>query len=354
MARTHLHRAGFEQWGLSEGCSGCRYLRTGQGRQEAHSEACRRRIEGLLRGDTAGSTRLAANDERINRAMADAVERHATRDPGVRSILKRASAVSHPESEPQKKVALDTEQEPTPRPPVSHGGSSASGTRHNTTLSTDQSTHTSDATRETRGEPAQGVTQASNGNNTGCDVVMEGDSVGESSLEHSNPSGTAEGGSRQRENHVKFGTSNRLSLSSTSRGGFWGRTPQEHAVAVTTQEAPDAIDMTHCDFSAKTARDEMRHIIGGSEPHVIIVSDNDQNRGCKKRDKDHLELLCELYEAQIARGRYFVHELTSEVNSRMEVRYEDHGHAGNKNDNGGSMHVRSGRVRQGRTRVGQR
>ena len=89
-------------------------------------------------------------------------------------------------------------------------------------MSTDHSTHTSDATRETRGEPAQGVTQASNGNNTGSVVVMEGDSVGESSLEHSNPSDqTAEGGSRQRENHVKSGTSNRLSLSSTSRGGFW-------------------------------------------------------------------------------------------------------------------------------------
>ena len=138
VARTYLRRADFEQWGLSEGCSGCRYLRTGQGRQQAHSEACRRRIEGLLRGDSAGSTRLAATDERINRALADAVERHATRDPGVRSILKRASTVSR------------------------------------------------DATRETRGEPAQGVTQVSNG----ADVVMEGDSVGESSLEHSNPSGS--------------------------------------------------------------------------------------------------------------------------------------------------------------------
>ena len=30
-----------------------------------------------------------------------------------------------------------------------------------------------------------------------------------------------------------------------------------------------------------------------------------------------MEFLCELYEAQAARGRYFVHELTSEVNSRM-------------------------------------
>ena len=138
VARTYLRRADCEQRGLSEGCPWCRYLRTGQGRQEAHSEPFRRRIPGILRGDSAGSARLAATDERINRALADAVERHATRDAGVRSIVKRAGAVSHPESEPQKKIVLDTEQEPTPRPAVSHGGSSASGTRHNTTLRTDQ------------------------------------------------------------------------------------------------------------------------------------------------------------------------------------------------------------------------
>ena len=35
-------------------------------------------------------------------------------------------------------------------------------------------------------------------------------------------------------------------------------------------------------------------------------------------DKDHMEFLCELYEAQAARARYIVHELTSEVNSRMK------------------------------------
>ena len=31
-----------------------------------------------------------------------------------------------------------------------------------------------------------------------------------------------------------------------------------------------------------------------------------------------MEFLCELYEAQVARGRHFVHELTSETNSRMK------------------------------------
>ena len=31
-----------------------------------------------------------------------------------------------------------------------------------------------------------------------------------------------------------------------------------------------------------------------------------------------MEFLCEMHEAQVARGRYFVHELTSEVDSRMK------------------------------------
>ena len=100
--------------GLSEGCPGCRYMRTGEGRQQAHSEACRRRIEGLLKGDLVGSARLAAADERINRALADAVERHATKDPALRGILKRSSVACHPGSEFQKRVAIDTEQAPTP------------------------------------------------------------------------------------------------------------------------------------------------------------------------------------------------------------------------------------------------
>ena len=70
VARTYLVRADFEQWGLSAGCPGFRHLRTGQGRQQAYSEACQRRIEGLLEGDLVGSSRLAATDERINRALA--------------------------------------------------------------------------------------------------------------------------------------------------------------------------------------------------------------------------------------------------------------------------------------------
>ena len=91
-------------------------------------------------------------------------------------------------------------------------------------------------------------------------------------------------------------------------------TPREQAVTVTTQEALDGsrektmriayvensalnwvsissagvLEMTHCDFSVKPARDEMRHIIGSSEPDVIIGSDRDQNRGCRMQTQ-HLK-----------------------------------------------------------------
>ena len=62
----------------------------------------------------------------------------------------------------------------------------------------------------------------------------------------------------------------------------------------------------------------MRHIAGSSKQDVIIGSDKDRNRGCKKKDKDHIVFLCELCEAQAAQGRYVVHELTSEASSRMK------------------------------------
>ena len=94
----------------------------------------------MLKGDPVGAALLAAADERVNRALADAGERHATKDPGVRGILKRATVVCHPESESQKKIAMDTEQDPTPHPSVSHGGSSASGTRPSITTSADLNT----------------------------------------------------------------------------------------------------------------------------------------------------------------------------------------------------------------------
>ena len=50
------------------------------------------------------------------------------------------------------------------------------------------------------------------------------------------------------------------------------------------------LGMTNCDFSVRSARDEIRHIVGSSEPDVIIGSDIDQNRR-EKKDKDYIGIL---------------------------------------------------------------
>ena len=188
------------------------------------------------------------------------------------------------------------------------------------------------------------MTQASNKDHIGNDVAMERDNADEDRAEHPSPGPD----SRRRITTKREPRGARDDQSGTAEQHVPRRisgktTPQEQAVTVTTQEALDgnrektvrianvenhtlnwvsvssagALDKTHCDSSVKSARDEMRRIIGSSEPDVIIGSDKDQNRRCKKRDKDHTEFLWELYEAQAACGRYFVHELTSEANSRM-------------------------------------
>ena len=307
--------------------SGCQYLRTGQGRQQAHSEACRKRIEGLLKGDSAGSARLAAADERINRALADAVERHAAKDPGVKGILKRVSAACHPKSESQKESCIGHRAGIDATPPHSH----AEDHQHRYTTKhhkeTAQDTDTSDVSRGTGPELAQGVIQPRSSDDTGM-WRWRRENADERGAGHLNPSRpdsrrkiTTKREPREARDEQSIATSQQVPRRMSRK-----TTPQSHAMAVTTQEASDgsrekvmrvaniennslnwvsissagALDMTNCDFSERPARDEMRHITGSSEPDIITGSDKDQNKGCKKKDKVHLEFLCELYEAQAA------------------------------------------------------
>ena len=85
--------------------------------------------------------------------------------------------------------------------------------------------------------------------------------------------------------------------------------------------------------------------MGSSEPDVIIGSDKEQNRGCRRKGEDHMYFLCKLQEAQAARGRHFVHEQTSTIKSRMRcVTRIMLGQARNKNTGGRLVHVWIGRL----------
>ena len=124
----------------------------------------------------------------------------------------------HPESESQKKIARDTEQDPIPHHSVSHGGSSASGTRPSTTASADLNT---DMTREARAGPSPDMTRANGEDHAGGDVVTRED---ENSGGHPSSEGrTADEGSQRRGNHVKSEMSDRAPPKSTFRGGSWER-----------------------------------------------------------------------------------------------------------------------------------
>ena len=144
----------------------------------------------------------------------------------------------------------------------------------------------------------------------GDDVVVREDNADENRAEQANSSGSD---SKRRVTAKREPREARHAQTSTTEQHvpkvISGKTT--HPVAATTQQALDGyrekttrvasvenntlnwvsissagtLDMTHCDFSARSTRDEMRHTIGSSVPDVIIGSDKKQNRGCTKKDK---------------------------------------------------------------------
>ena len=208
-------------------------LENWSGRQQAHSEACRK-------GGSSGSARLAAADERINRALADAVERHATNNPGMRGILKRDQC--RLSSRVRVSEKLHWTQSRTRHHALQSHTEDHQHQVHNPglTTSTDRNTGTSDATREVRTGPTQDVTRASSNDDIGDDVCDEGKTVQTKTGPKVRRGQTAGEESQRRGNHAK----SEMSKSSTTeqhitRRVFGKTTPQECAVAVTTQEALD-------------------------------------------------------------------------------------------------------------------
>ena len=86
----------------------------------------------------------------INRALADAVERHDQGSRNERHSEGRAGVVCHPESEPRRKLHWTQKIYLPPHIPVSYGGSFGSGARPSDTANNDPNTVTGDVTGEER------------------------------------------------------------------------------------------------------------------------------------------------------------------------------------------------------------
>ena len=218
-------------------------------------------------------------------------------------------------------MALNTALDSTPNPSVCYGESSASGAQPSTTTSTDQNTGT--VRCDERSEDRTYAGCDSNNDDIGDDVVVRGDNADENQSRTPELVGEVRDAQQSiTEQHVPRRISKKTTLS-------------EHPVAVTTQEALDG-------YREKTMRVAIVENNAGaldSEPDVIIGSDKGENRRCKKKDKDHMKFLCELYETQRACGRYFVRELTSEVNSRRKCVTNNIMAMPERDNSGGSLHV---------------
>ena len=148
------------------------------------------------------------------------------------------------------------------------------------------------------------MTRTSSKNHIGGDTAMRMDSAEDNSAGHPRSSGSdsTKRITTKREPREVRDAQTGVTEQHVSRRISKKTTLSEHPVAVTTREALDgyrektmrvanvennalnlvsispagALDVTHCNFSVRSAREEMRHIIRSSEPDVIIGSDKDQ------------------------------------------------------------------------------
>ena len=174
-----------------------------------------------------------------------AVERHATKDPGMRSVLKRVSVVCHPESEPRKKIALDTEQSSQHEVRMNQSpiARRTDDTIPSVTTSIDQHTVPGDVTREVRTGPTQDVTRTDSNDDIGDDVVMREENADENRAERPSSSSLD---SRRRITTKRKRREVRDEQTSITEEHVptWisGKTaPSLHTVAVTTQKGTGRI-----------------------------------------------------------------------------------------------------------------
>ena len=278
-------------------------------------EEDRRPVEGWL---------VVAADERTNRALADAVERDAAKDPGVRAS--------------QKKIALDTEQDWTPFPqshaedhrrqvcdPAPPQGLHRTPTRVKWGEGRDRNSHRvwsrpaaamtlwwrSDGGRQWRCKKCKGVEpirtrqqnedrQRETTGGKGWAINRYWSARPEEDLSEDDSTGPcgschhARGTGRVPRETMRVANIENNSLNWVSISSAWH-------------------DELRLQWEAGTRQNETcRWEQWAGREHWVWQGPKQKME--EEKDKDHVECLCE---AQVAQGRYFVHELTSEASSRM-------------------------------------
>ena len=73
--RRGITQTDLDKYGLTPGCPGCLAKQRGEIAKRGHSEACRRRIEGMMKDDVDDRRKIEASEERITHHIARRIER---------------------------------------------------------------------------------------------------------------------------------------------------------------------------------------------------------------------------------------------------------------------------------------
>ena len=263
--RAPLRRTDFEQFGYTDKCPGCANARAGRKQAVDHSEQCRFRMETILATTLEGLL-------------------GPPRNQGLRSLSARDIALKAKEGQP-------------PAPPASsnyrEGGSSSSGLAlppppapppAPPTLEPpplvkrclEQETEMPEATVEQQGESKRRRDHP--------EVPQAAESSGSSS--------SSESSTDTEMGLVDVCTI--LHKTSEAKGRCEG--------------CPATLDLTKWDFNKADCRNKYRKLVENSKPLLLIGSPIDSGREDKERARAvlYLAFICELYEAQVHGGWYFL------------------------------------------------
>ena len=73
--RRGITQTDLDKYGLTPGCPGCLAKQRGEIAKRGHSEACRKRIEGMMKDDVEDRKKIEASEERITHHIARRIEK---------------------------------------------------------------------------------------------------------------------------------------------------------------------------------------------------------------------------------------------------------------------------------------
>ena len=276
--REFLKKGDYSVHGYTDGCQGCVALQRGR-KAENHSEACRTRMERILAGTATGKARLKRTEEKIQEALAESVAKRAKTDSGTD---QRERAREAPQQSSEASSSSSGAPVATPAGPIPQQA----------------------APEDVDMDPGDGVVQESEAKRQrilqlSSETVSDGVS-----------------GNKLRPEVAEVYSPPRIAAQGESQGmkGGW-------SLDLTTVN--DAGE--RWDFNDPKKRAQAKKLVQERKPRMLIGSPmctafsalQTLNRGAYSQGEwnewvrqaiIHLDFCCELYEIQVRRGDYFLHE----------------------------------------------